>query len=109
MSGNDESVLVVDDQAELAAVAAEYLALATTSIATGSSASATIARQSYDLIFSDIVMPGKNGFQLSPPRKRDNIPEFLLTSGFTAAASDARDSEARRRRLCRNPIVEPNC
>ena len=108
VSGNDERVLVVDDQAELAAVAVEYLESAgyKVNVATGASeALDLLTRQAYDLIFSDIVMPGgMNGFQLATEVERQH-PEvqILLTSGFTAAASDARDPEARRRRLLSKP------
>ena len=87
VSGNDERVLVVDDQAELAAVAVEYLESAgyKVNVATGASeALDLLTRQAYDLIFSDIVMPGgMNGFQLATEVERQH-PEvqILLTSGF---------------------------
>ena len=108
ISGNGESILVVDDQEELAAVAVEYLESAGYNVkaATGASDALDLLKsEPFDLVFSDIVMPGgMNGFELATEvEKRYAEVQILLTSGFTAAASDARDPAARRRRLLSKP------
>ena len=108
ISGNGESILVVDDQEELAAVAVEYLESAGYNVkaATGASDALDLLKsEPFDLVFSDIVMPGgMNGFALATEvEKKYAEVRILLTSGFTAAASDARDPEARRRRLLSKP------
>ena len=90
----EERVLVVDDELELGEIAGAYLEDAgyTVEIA-GNAAEALdkLRRSPFDLLFSDIIMPGKlNGVQLAETVKRKYPGTLvLLTSGFTANALES--------------------
>jgi PAS domain S-box-containing protein len=87
-----EQVLVVEDDDEVAALTVEMinqLGYDTTRVASADAALGALAgRRSVDIVFSDIMMPGRmNGMELAQEirRRRPNMP-VLLTSGYAEAA-----------------------
>jgi signal transduction histidine kinase len=87
-----ETILVVEDDEDVAAVAAETLKELGYQVVTALNAAQALeilsGNQPVDLLFSDVIMPGgMNGAQLAVEARRIR-PELkvLLTSGYTAAA-----------------------
>jgi signal transduction histidine kinase/ActR/RegA family two-component response regulator len=85
-------VLVVEDDDEVAALTVEMinqLGYDTTRVASAEAALGALAdRRSVDIVFSDVMMPGRmNGVELAEEirRRRPNLP-VLLTSGYADAA-----------------------
>ncbi|BBP45444.1 hypothetical protein THMIRHAS_08170 [Thiosulfatimonas sediminis] len=80
--------LVVDDEVELAEVAASYLELTGITVDVCHSADSAwqkVQQQSYDIVFSDIVMPGEmDGIDLLKKLKEQKPnTAVILTSGFS--------------------------
>jgi CheY-like chemotaxis protein len=89
---NAAQVLVVEDDDEVAALTVEMihqLGYDATRVASAEAALGALAdRRSVDIVFSDVMMPGRmNGVELAQEirRRRPNLP-VLLTSGFAEAA-----------------------
>jgi PAS domain S-box-containing protein len=86
------SILVVEDDAGVAAIAVELLREAgaeVSHVSTADQASAILARTRFDLVFSDVVMPGgRNGLELAR-EVRARYPEtpVLLATGYSEAAA----------------------
>jgi signal transduction histidine kinase/ActR/RegA family two-component response regulator len=85
-------VLVVEDDDEVAALTVEMiheLGYDTTRVASAEAALGALAdRRAVDIVFSDVMMPGRmNGVELAQEirRRRPNLP-VLLTSGYAEAA-----------------------
>ncbi len=85
-------VLVVEDDDEVAALTVEMinqLGYDTTRVASAEAALGALAdRRTVDIVFSDVMMPGRmNGVELAQEirRRRPNLP-VLLTSGYAEAA-----------------------
>jgi signal transduction histidine kinase/ActR/RegA family two-component response regulator len=90
--GSGAQVLVVEDDDEVAALTVEMinqLGYDTTRVASAEAALGALAdRRSVDIVFSDVMMPGRmNGVELAQEiqRRRPNLP-VLLTSGYADAA-----------------------
>jgi signal transduction histidine kinase/ActR/RegA family two-component response regulator len=90
--GHAAQVLVVEDDDEVAALTVEMihqLGYDTTRVASAEAALGALAdRRTVDIVFSDVMMPGRmNGVELAQEirRRRPNLP-VLLTSGFAEAA-----------------------
>ena len=90
--GYAAQVLVVEDDDEVAALTVEMinqLGYDTTRVASAEAALGALAdRRSVDIVFSDVMMPGRmNGVELAQEirRRRPNLP-VLLTSGYAEAA-----------------------
>jgi two-component system NtrC family sensor kinase len=86
--------LLVEDNAEVADVGRSYLEQLGYRVELAASAQAALdvlERQSIDLVFSDILMPGgMNGFDLAHAiRARFPAMPILLTTGFSSSAQDA--------------------
>ncbi len=87
----DETILAVDDEAALLDLVQESLQLLGYRVLTaenGKQALQILAdKQPIDLLFSDVVMPGINGFELAE-QAQTLYPELkiLLTSGYTKKA-----------------------
>lgn len=81
-----ESILVVDDEATLTELAAEILTDAGYAVTTahdGEEALKYLANGSYDLLFTDIIMPGMTGYRLV--KEVETLyphMKILLTSGY---------------------------
>jgi signal transduction histidine kinase/ActR/RegA family two-component response regulator len=85
----DASVLVVEDNSDVGAFVAECLAeLGCESVLTTSAKQAlselTRDGQRFDVVFSDVVMPGMDGVELAEQirRRHPNLP-VVLTSGYS--------------------------
>lgn len=82
-----ETVLVVDDELVLRqAVAAQFRAHGVTvhAVASADEAEALLERGGFDLVLTDVVMPGRNGFDLARSI-RERWPELpiIAMTGFT--------------------------
>jgi len=94
--GEGERILVVEDNPDVggASVAVlEQLGYSTTLVTDAQSALDRLAQESFDLVFSDIVMPGSmDGLMLGQEiQKRWPGLPVLLTTGYSAAAQSAGD------------------
>ncbi len=88
-------ILLVEDEREIAAVAADILAAEGYQVATAHSAPEALDRlragQEFDVLFSDIVMPGgMSGRALAAVARRE-FPQLriLLTTGYSPEAASA--------------------
>jgi PAS domain S-box-containing protein len=88
-------ILLVDDNAEVAEVATSILAEQGHQVTSARSADEALAKletfQGFDLVFSDLVMPGeRNGLDLARTvRERWPSLPMLLTTGYSEAANRA--------------------
>jgi PAS domain S-box-containing protein len=93
--GGSGTVLLVEDNPDVASVSAsllEQLGYTVHRVADAEAALREIERDGVDLVFSDIVMPGKmDGLSLAR-RLRELRPELpiLLATGYSEAAADVR-------------------
>lgn len=92
-SNGGAAILVVDDEEAVSALLARLLTdlgHRPTTVASGEAALAAIARQSFDLILTDIKMPGMTGFELYQ-HIRDHNPHLaqriIFITGDTISAS----------------------
>src|SRR5215468_11449050 len=93
-------ILVVDDQPSIAGLMSQLLTIRGYSVVTASNAEqaeAEVRRQPPDLILSDVMMPGKSGYDLCRTLK-DNpatrlIP-FVLITGLSDSSDRVRGIEA---------------
>jgi len=81
-----ESILIVDDEDALLSITEEILGQAGYQVVTATSAEKalnTLQQDSFDLLFSDIIMPGMSGYELAK-EVRVKYPEMKiqLTSGY---------------------------
>ena len=80
------SVLLVEDNDQVRQFAATMLrdlGCKVTEVADGQAALDSIERHRFDLIFSDVVMPGISGIELARTlAERDDAPPVLLASGY---------------------------
>lgn len=87
-------VLLVEDNADVAVVAREYLERCGSAVIDAASAEAAIellnTSPGIDLVFSDIVMPGMNGLELARLiREHHRGIAIILASGYSEKASAA--------------------
>ncbi len=112
--GDGCRVLVVEDNAEVGAFSTQILqdlGYETTWAASGADALALLrrGRARFDVVFSDVVMPGMDGVELGREiRRRHPGMPVVLTSGYTATCWPRRAGTASsccksrtRRRSCR--------
>src|SRR5579864_6686190 len=93
-------ILVVDDQASIAGLMSQLLTMRGYEVVTATSAQqaeAEVHRQAPDLILSDVMMPGKSGYEFCRELK-DNaatrlIP-FVLITGLSDSSDKVRGIEA---------------
>ena len=96
--GHGEVILVVDDEEGLREVAVNYLARVGYSPLEAANAEKALgilqSKQQVDLLFTDVIMLGMNGYQLAE-KARQLRPDLkiLLTSGFTGNATPKNDVE----------------
>lgn len=91
---DDATALLVEDNADVAAVASDYLADCGYRVIRAETAEAALTILAggirVDLVFSDIVMPGMNGIELGRLlRKRHPAVPIVLASGYSDQAAVA--------------------
>ena len=104
-------ILVVDDQPSIAGLMSQLLGIRGYDVVTASSAEqaeAEVSRQTPDLILSDVMMPGKSGYDLCRALK-DNpttrlIP-FVLITGLTDSNDKVRGIEAGADDFLNKPVL----
>ena len=84
MENNKNHILVVDDDDRIRNLLKDYLndnKFLTSSAKDGNEAIEKISTFEFDLIVLDVMMPGKNGFELTKEIKKNNdVPIILLTA-----------------------------
>jgi len=104
-------ILVVDDQPSIAGLMSQLLGIRGYDVVTASSAEQAeveVIRQTPDLILSDVMMPGKSGYDLCRALK-DNpatrlIP-FVLITGLTDSNDKVRGIEAGADDFLNKPVL----
>jgi putative two-component system response regulator len=103
-------VLVVDDSPEVLPLMRDLLASRGYSVVTATNAEeaeAEIRRETPDLILSDVMMPGKSGYELCREFKSDpatRLIPFLLITGLSDRDSKVKGIEAGADDLLNKPI-----
>lgn len=98
------TILVVDDEPALRVLAQEILTSHGYKVLTADSANQALEvleRESVDLMLSDVVMPGMNGYQLAA-KVRENYPQIKIqmASGFSdVLGADIEESDLHQNRL----------
>jgi putative two-component system response regulator len=104
-------ILVVDDNAGIAALMSQLLAVRGYHVVTASDAQqaeAEIKRQPPDLILSDVRMPGKSGYELCRELKSNpatRLIPFVLITGFIDSAEKLRGIEAGADDFLNKPVL----
>lgn len=98
------TVLLVEDSDDVAAFAADLLRELGYSVVragNGDEALQKVGQQHFDLVFSDVMMPGMSGTALADEleRTRPELP-VVLTTGFSSEVAAA---EGKRRRVLQKP------
>jgi putative two-component system response regulator len=104
-------ILVVDDQPSIAGLMSQLLGMRGYDVVTASNAEQAedeVTRQAPDLILSDVMMPGKSGYELCRSLK-DNpatrlIP-FVLITGLTDSNDKVRGIEAGADDFLNKPVL----
>jgi len=104
-------ILVVDDQAAIAGLMSQLLTMRGYEVVTATSAEeaeAEIRRQPPDLILSDVMMPGKSGYDLCRQLKEDpatRLIPFVLITGLSDSGDKVRGIDAGADDFLNKPVL----
>lgn len=104
-------ILVVDDQPSIAGLMSQLLAMRGYEVVTASSAEeaeAEIRRQPPDLILSDVMMPGKSGYELCRELKENpatRLIPFVLITGLSDSGDKVRGIDAGADDFLNKPVL----
>jgi putative two-component system response regulator len=104
-------ILVVDDQPSIAGLMRELLNMRGYNVITASSAEqaeAEIRKQPPDLILSDVMMPGKSGYELCRSLKDDpatRLIPFVLITGLSDSSDKVRGIDAGADDFLNKPVL----
>ncbi|MFZ0200676.1 MAG: HD domain-containing phosphohydrolase [Candidatus Sulfotelmatobacter sp.] len=104
-------ILVVDDNASIAALMSQLLTMRGYEVVTAGDAQqaeAEVRRQAPDLILSDVRMPGKSGYELCRDLKENpatRLIPFVLITGLTDSAEKLHGIEAGADDFLNKPVL----